>query len=374
MEAMQQFQQLDITGLSEDQLLNVIRTYKNELESRELMKPQGKFNNKRYNELLKNTPTKFITPFGEEIILRKELIKNLIISAKHLYQEFDLFMLFVGQEGAGKSLFVRQVNYAMWWIMKELDMINYPFNMDLVHFGIKDLQQDRKTWDEQGLKFRESILDESKDDIGRDKYKTPEANAFIDYIRRCREESGVISLLLPQVSEILPALVLSRVVMIFEVDFDTDDEGNIIRGDWKLVTIPRGKESYSLYHDKFLKRSYIKKVLSQFLYKTDEKYSSLPNSIVSFQGTFNRVDPVLSKEYKLKKRQKKWERYKGQDDDNAKQKIEDIPFVRKSLDYLKVIYQLHKSSGGKDKDIYEAAEINQRTFYRDKKLLSLTDN
>lgn len=364
----------DLQNMPEHELLKSIRQLAGELQSRELMQPQGKFNKKRYNELLHNTPTHFKTVFGETIVLRKELVKNLLISCRHLHQEFDLFMIFVGSEGGGKSLFVRQVNFVMWWLMKELEMINYSYNMDLVHFGIKDLQHDRKLWDEQGFKYRVSILDESKDDIGRDKYKTPEANAFIDYIRRCREESGIISLLLPQVSEILPALVLSRVVMIFEVDFDTDAEGEIIRGDYKLITIPRGKESYSLYHDKFLKKSYIKKVLSEFLYKSSEKYSSLPNSIVSFQGTFNKVDPVLTKEYRLKKRQKKWERYKNKDDGSQQQKIEEIPFVRKSLDYLKVVYTLFKATGGSDKDIYEAGGINQRTYYRDKKVLQLSDN
>lgn len=365
--------EIDLQNLNDDQILETIRAYAKELQSRELIHPQGKFNKNIYNELLKNTPTHFITSFGETIVLRKELVKNLIISARHLHQEFDLFMLFVGSEGSGKSLFVRQVNYVMWWIMKELGMINYPFNMDLVHFGIKDLQQDRKNFDEQGFKYRESILDESKDDIGRDKYKSPEANGFIDYIRRCREESGIISLLLPQVSEILPALVLSRVVMIFEVDFDTDDEGEIIRGDWKLITIPRGKESYSLYHDKHLKKSYIKKVLSDFLYKTSEKYSSLPNKIVSFQGSFNKVDPVLTKEYKLKKRQKKWERYKGQADDDDAQKIEEIPFVSKALLYVRAFYQYHKEQGIKDKELYKFAKVNERTYYRDKKALRLAD-
>jgi len=362
----------ELQHMSEDDILETIRKYAEELEARQQERPQGKFNKKRYAELLKDPPTHFKSPFGT-FTLRKELVKNLIISAKHLTQEFDLFMVFVGSEGAGKSLFVRQINFAMWWIMTELEMINYPFNLDLIHFGIKDLQQDRKDWDESGLKYRISILDESKDDIGRDKYKTPEANAFIDYIRRCRDESGVISLLLPQISELLPAIVLSRVVMIFEVDFDTDPlTGEIIRGDYKLVTIPRGKESYSLFHDKFLSKSAIKKILSTYLYKADEKYSALPNSVVSFQGTFKNVDPILTKEYHLKKRRKKWERYQGKDEGTS-QKIEDIPIVRKSLDYLKILYTIHKEQGGKDKDIYESAGIVQRTFYRDKKMLQLSD-
>lgn len=363
----------DLQNFSDDQILETIREYAKELQSRELIQPQGKFDFKRYKELLKNTPTKFTTFFGETIILRKELVKNLIISCRHLHQEFDLFMLFVGSEGAGKSLFVRQVNFVMWWIMKELGMINYSFNMDLVHFGIKDLQQHRKDFDEQGFRYLESILDESKDDIGRDKYKTPDANAFIDYIRRCREESGIISLLLPQVSEILPALVLSRVTLIFEVDFDTDDEGEIIRGDYKLITVPRGKESYSLYHDKHLKKSFIKKKLSKFLYKTDEKFSSLPNKIVSFQGTFNKVDPILTKEYKLKKKQKKWERYKNQDSSDKANKIEEIPFVSKALLYLRALYKHHKSQGGTEKELYTLSKVNERTYYRDKKALGLSD-
>lgn len=363
----------ELQNFSDDQILETIREYAKELQSRELIQPQGKFNHKRYRELLKNTPTHFQTPYGEDIVMRKELVKNLIISCKHMHQEFDLFMLFVGSEGAGKSLFVRQVNFVLWWIKKELGMINYPFNIDLVHFGIKDLQQHRKEFDDQDWKYLISILDESKDDIGRDKYKTPDANAFIDYIRRCREESGSISLLLPQVSEILPALVLSRVVMIFEVDFDTNDEGEIIRGDYKLITIPRGKESYSLYHDKHLKKSFIKKTLSKFLYKTDEKYSSLPNKIVSFQGTFNKVDPILTKEYKLKKKQKKWARYKAQNSDDESNNIENIPFVSKALLYLRALYKHHKDQGGTEKAVYTCADVNERTYYRDKKALGLSD-
>ena len=100
----------DLQNYTDDQLLDTIRAYGQELQSRELIQPQGNFNTKKYKELLKNTPTHFVTSYGETIIMRKELVKNLIISCKHMQQEFDLFMLFVGSEGAGKSLFVRQVN------------------------------------------------------------------------------------------------------------------------------------------------------------------------------------------------------------------------------------------------------------------------
>jgi len=302
----------DVSSLSTGEIENLMEELTGVLQSRQFVQVSRNFNKgyfeQRFQELLRDTPTKFPTKNGM-IVLRKELVKNILVTIKHLTQELDVFMLFVGREGSGKSKFVRQVNYVYWYLMRDLGLIDYEFSLDLVHFGVRDLQEDRKAWDDQGLYFRISILDESKDDLGRDKHMTPDAKNFIDYMRRCRDECGIISLLLPQLSELMPRITLSRSVFIFEVDYDLDKmTGDIVRGEYNCYIIPRGKTGFSYYHNKEVSTSIIKSELADYLYTNKRQFESLPKKCLFFQGNFNNVDPIDTHQYQLKKRKKKWER------------------------------------------------------------------
>lgn len=291
---------------------------------------------KKFKELITNTPTSFESPNGP-IYFRKELVKNILVTIKHLTQDLDVFMVFVGREGSGKSLFVRQVNFVYWYLLfHEFKLIDYPYDLDLIHFGTKELQEDRRNHDAKGLKYRISNLDESKDDLGRDKHMNPDAKNFIDYMRRCRDERGIMSLLLPQLSELMPRITLSRAVLIFEVDYNMDEQGDIVRGEYKTFIIPRGRTGRSLFHNKDLSTSKIKTQLSEYLYTNKRQFESIPKSCLFFQGNFNHVDPIDTKAYEKKKREKKWERIRR--DENTKSIIK--RYESKVQDYRTLILAL----------------------------------
>lgn len=367
---------IDITqfnNLSNNEIENIMEELYNIYSHRVFIDKSKTFDkiefNKKYKELINNTPTSFPCPNGV-INLRKETVKNIIVTIKHLTQELDVFMLFVGKEGSGKSLFVRQINYVYWYLMKQFGLIDYDFNIDLVHFGTIDLLEDRREYDSQSLFYRISILDESKDDLGRDKHATPEAKDYIDYMRRCREESGIHSLLMPQLSEFMPKITLSRAVFIFEVDYSVDSySGDIVRGDYNLYIIPRGKSGHSYFHNKEIPTSKIKSELADYLYTTKRQFESLPSKILFIKGRFNSIDPINSREYKRKKRDKKWERIKRQE-----QNIKEITRLRiLANDYRSLILSL-KAQGESNSSIGERIGKSEASIRNQLKIIESTQS
>ena len=325
---------------------------------------KNKIDKKLYEQLLNNPPTKFPSLNGN-IYMDEYTVRNIIVSIKHLTQELDALMLFVGREGSGKSLFMRQVLYVFWYLMKKFKLIEYEFGLDLVHFGIKELQKDRIFYDlEMKQKCRISDLDESKDDLGRDKHNDPATQEFLNYLRRCRDESGVIALAQPQISEFLPSLVLSRAVFIFEVDYDLDSEtGDIVRGEYKLITIPRGKKSYSAIHKKYISRNDIKVTLGEYVHNPKLRYADIPNQVVSYQGRFNGIDPIDTKAYLKKKQEKKWERIYKEEEELSEFKKE-VKKLRNVKKYFHKLLLLTKKKKITNKTLSNSLKVSTRTIDR----------
>lgn len=319
---------------------------------------------KLYDYYLNNPPTVFDTPNGK-IYMHEYTVRNIIISIKHLTQELDALMLFVGREGSGKSLFMRQVLYVFWWFLRKFKLIDYPFDLDLVHFGIRELQNDRIYWDlEMKQKCRISDLDESKDDLGRDRHNDPKTQEFLNYLRRCRDESGIIALAQPQISEFLPSIVLSRALFIFEVDYDLDSEtGDIVRGEYKVITIPRGKKSYSAIQKKYLSRNDIKVTLGEYVHNPKLRYADIPHNLVSYQGRFNGVDPIDTKAYLKKKQEKKWERIYKEEEELSEYKKE-IKRLRNVKAYFHKLLLLSKKHKITNKQLASSLKISSRTVDR----------
>lgn len=322
---------------------------------------KNKLNEKVFMNYMNNTPTKFKCQ-GGDIFMNKNTVKNILVLIKHLTQDLDCMMLFVGREGSGKSKFMRQIAYVFWFFMKELGMIEYDYGLQLVHFGIEEMQADRLDYDlKKQQKFRLSLLDESKDDLGKDKHNNPETKAFLDYIRRCRDECGIIMMAQPQISEFLPSLVSSRASLIFSIDYDLDQEtGDILRGTYKVITIPRGKKSFSKHKRGVLYREKIKVKLGEYLHDPKKRYADLPQEIVSYEGQFNNIDPLDYKAYLRKKKDKKWERQFKKEQVLSEYK-RDIKHLRKVKEYFLGLLRLLKYYKVTTKAIADAMRVHTRT-------------
>lgn len=270
-----------------------------------------KFNKKKYKELLNNTPTCF--KFGDKIInMRIEIVKSLIISCSHLNQKQDLNSLCTGDEGSGKSHLSFQLAYIKHRLLTLLGMINYPFSLDLIYYNVNQIIE---AFDKYAhIPYMIFVLDES-DSLTRNKWNDPIVKLFLSKMRRERKNLRVVIMNMPQLSELLPTVTLTRITFIYEVKLKTIKD-KIQRGQFNLFTIPRGSSSFSTYHDKFLDKNLIKNTIAKKLYAKEERYFNLPKNIMSMQGNFNGVSPINEKEY-LKRAIKS----------NKEEKTEDITHI-----------------------------------------------
>ena len=252
-----------------------------------------KFNKVKFDELMENTPTNFIQ--GDKIFkFRRELIKTLLVSCGHLNQDSDLLDLCAGNEGSGKSHLSFQLAYVKWKLLTELNMINYPFTLDLIYYNVEQVMEAFDTY--AHIPYMIYILDES-DSLSRNKWNDPLVKKFISKLRKERKNLRLVTLNMPQLSELLPTVTLTRVSLIYEVKVSTKGV-DIIRGNFNLFSIPRGSNSWSEYNQKFLNCNMIKNVIARKLYSNEDRYFNLPSAIMSYQGTFNALSPIDQSEYR----------------------------------------------------------------------------
>ena len=139
------------------------------------------------------------------------------------------------------------------------------------------------------------VLDES-DTLTRNKWNDPTVKLYISKLRRERKNLRVVFMNMPQLSELLPTVTLTRITFIFEISIKT--EGDLIkRGQYNLFCIPRGATAFSKYHGKEIEKNLIRNTIAKKLYSSEERYFNLPRDIIMFQGNFNGVSPIDAKEY-----------------------------------------------------------------------------
>jgi hypothetical protein len=266
------------------------------------------FNEKRFKELLIKPQTSIMTDKGN-IYVGRRMFKSILVSCKMLWKEFDRNNIYYGGEGGGKSHTVFQHTYAWWWILNELGMINYQFGMHLIYGRLKDLLASFDLY--ANIPFMIFTLDES-DDLNRKNWNKPIVKETMSKLRKERKNLRIVNLLMPAIEEMLPAITLSRIAWIIEIDVDMDINFNIIRGKYSLMNIPLTSGYVSPMHKKYISRREVKAYLSDRLYNNSDKYSLLPRKLLSFTDNTNSTFMFDKEEYK------QWAR-----DLNAKREEED---------------------------------------------------
>ncbi|GAG82064.1 unnamed protein product [marine sediment metagenome] len=61
------------------------------------------FNNDRFEELMNDTPTRFVVPGFGNVQADKRFIKSILVACKLLKKELDRNNIYYGGEGSGKS-------------------------------------------------------------------------------------------------------------------------------------------------------------------------------------------------------------------------------------------------------------------------------
>jgi hypothetical protein len=252
------------------------------------------FNQERYNELMSKTPTSFKTYAGN-IYGSKILVKSILTSCRLLWHEFDRNNIYYGGEGGGKSHTVFQHTYIWWWCLNELGMINYDYGMHLIYGKVKHLMEAFDTY--KDIPFVIYSLDES-DELNRKNWNKPVVKEFMSKLRKERKNLRIVNLIMPALEEMLPAITLSRIAWIIEIDVHLDKNLNVVRGAFALMNIPISNTYTSPMWKNTISRREIKAYLGGRLYSNEDKFSSLPKKFLAFTDRTNKIFMFDKNEYR----------------------------------------------------------------------------
>ena len=249
------------------------------------------FNHKRWKELYDNPPNKMYNEinkewfFVDQDIFRKECqyIYDMV------FKVLDVFGLFGGMEGSGKSTDASQIGQQFWYILNECNILRkdlgtyYDYTDDncLTHNLESFLEKCDKYNDEL---WRIIICDEAGDLKSEDRWE--EANKiFRDDMRKDRKKLRIRLMCYPVPFELVKDFTLGRTNFIRMNRFSKDKNGfGSIPDIVDMIIIPRGDFTYSFNTKEQVKREEIKHALlelsksrytsdlqKKYIYKTTRK-------------------------------------------------------------------------------------------------------
>lgn len=246
-----------------------------------ILKEFPKFSIKRLAELYKNPPKKIYTYYDKDkYILIDEFVyrKFLIGINQMIFNHMDLLICSIGAEGAGKSNHTSQDILMMHWTLKEIGIIDYPF--DIKEMAFNTLQKFREAEDKYFHEpFRLLWLDEGNE-LHRQDWRDEEVKTFFQRLRRERHNRRIKFISLPVLGEMITNIIISRMNFIFDmVNRNELKTATLHKGEYDFYIIPRGSKIYSPYHKKNLKREDVKNTLFANI-KNNEYLKGMPKSII----------------------------------------------------------------------------------------------
>lgn len=217
-------------------------------------------------------PSKFIRP--DPFVFRKYLVAII----QMIFDHMDLLVCSTGNEGSGKSLQISQDMLMCHWIMTQIGIISYEF--DIKEMWFNTLQKFREAEDKYfDHPFRILGLDEGNE-LNRQDWKDDEVKTFFQRLRRERYNRRIKFISLPVLGEMVPNIVLSRMNFITDMKcYNELTTGTMHKGDYNFYIIPRGNTIYSPHLKKELTSLFIKNKLFENL--KDKKYlKGMPSDII----------------------------------------------------------------------------------------------
>lgn len=311
-----------------------------------------RFDEQKWSYYMKNTPTKFRTPIGDIINFRKEFVKNILMDIRDMWKsEMDVVQFSQGDEGAGKTHFMSQVAYVYFWFMKEFNMIDYEWSLDLIYFSLNKLNSDFNI--KRNIPFMIYVLDEG-DELSGENFWMPNNKQFRTELRRGRKFARLIFVNMPQVKEITSRIATTRGQKFYDVVLDRDLENfDLVKGNIGVWGIPRGKKAWSAKNREWLPKNKIKNKLSQ-LFKSKDDFITFPPDLQLFDLRCNGAKVFDTKEYK-KKAVKETTELLGTD--------VTLNFSRKDRAILQMVFE-YLAENKLIKLIFDENEANRRAFFR----------
>lgn len=310
------------------------------------------FNKELWEQYMNNTPTSFPTLVGDTVNFRKEFVKNILMDIRDMfYFKMDVFHLAQGDEGAGKSHFMAQVAWVYYWFMKELGMVDYRWNLDLVFFSLDKLNDSFNYY--RYLPFYIYILDEG-DELSGENFWQPNNKRFRQELRRGRKFGRLIFVNMPQVKEITSRIATTRGQKFYDIVLERDIETfDILRGDVGVWGIPRGSKAWSEKNQEWIPKNKIRNRLSA-LFKSKDDFITFPRDLQLFDLRCNKARVFDEKEYEKKA---------------AKETIEllgadvTVPFTKKDRVIMNMIFEF-LGKNALVKALFGDNEANKRAFFR----------
>jgi len=270
--------------------------------------PNFKF--RRLKKLFENPPKRLraMDNSGKEYIMYDPFIirKYLYAIIQMVINEMDLLIGYVGGEGLGKSCACSQDINLLYYLLTELGLIDYKYNLKEMWFNSLDsFLEAEDTFFNQ--KFRILGLDEGNE-LNRQEWQNDNVKTFFQRLRRERFNQRIKLICLPQLGELLTSIVLSRLNFIFAMNGKQDvTTGTIMKGFCNFYIIPRGNIIYSPFQKREILKSEIIDTLGVILEDKKKFYKSLPQKLIikkfkrNYVWGFNKkkYDKVLKESNKL---------------------------------------------------------------------------
>ena len=272
-----------------------------------LSKRYPNFNIDRYEELVTNPVLELENYAGEKIFYSKFLVRKILIGINQMiFDEMDLYITTVGKEGSGKSCFCSQLILYFHWVLTEIGLIEYAYDVKKIFFSSLATMLEEQEGQEDNDYFRLFALDEGYE-LNRQNYREESSKLFKDGMRSDRKMQRIVLINLPQIGELETSILLDRVNFIFFADMDSDPEtGTLKKGTINFHIIPRGNIIYSPYQKRNITSKEIRNDITKVMKDKNEAYKGIPfNTIVdrfNFKGVwgFNKevYDRFIKKENK----------------------------------------------------------------------------
>jgi len=243
----------------------------------------------------------------DSFVFRKYIIAILQMVFNHM----DFVVCNIGDEGAGKSCKCSQDMYILWWIMTQIGLIDYKF--EITEMFANTLRRFSELEDKYyGVPFRIIGLDEGNE-LNRQDWKEDDVKLFWQRLRRERHEQRIKFINIPVLGEMIINIVLSRINFIFNmINQNETRTGTLYKGDYDFYIIPRGYKIFSPFLNRELTKEEIKNKL--YLNLKDKEYlKGLPKDIKIKRCHCNGIWGFNEKEYikKLKETNRQYTISKG---------------------------------------------------------------
>lgn len=248
-------------------------------KEQDLHKKFPKFNFDRFEELVKNPVLELENFKGEKIKYDRFVVKKILMGINQMiFSEMDLYMINVGKEGSGKSCFASQLLLYMYFIIKEVGLVEYEYDVKKLFFSslqrMLEVQENQPNDDY----FRIMCLDEAYE-LNRGNYREENSKEYKDDMRSSRKMLRIVILNLPQIGELETAITLTRTNFIFYSDMDSDTKlGTVKKGDINMYILPRGKKIYSPYQRRNISDAEITNSINKVMRDKNDAYKGFPKN------------------------------------------------------------------------------------------------